>query len=223
MGLLNKLFSPSESDDDIALQLFESQGIGGTVGKKAQKILNSCQNRQEVLLKAIELCGSNPSEAKQFYIVSRCYVWLGAKYRVQAIEYLEKYIAAGASWSGTPKGTINYGGVSINQLEANKSETYHYLGKAYEGEYQFEKAEQAYLNAEKLSPYFATYSVCVANTYVKRNDLQKALNYLLNKKQTSYYKSNVNEYKVLLDAALDDINSKIKKGYVYKPRRKKSI
>lgn len=222
MGLFGKLFSSvkNESDVDIALQLFESQGIGGTIGAKAKTILNTCKNRQEVLLKAIELCGDNPSDAKSLYIVSHCYVWLGAKYRVQAIKYLEEYIAVGASWSGTPKSVIDMGNYSFNQLSGNKASVYHYLGKAYEGEYMFEKAENAYKEAEELCPEFATYSVCVANTFVKRNDLEKALNYLQNKKQTSYYKNNIDDYKMLLDNALIDIKSKIDKGYVYKPRKK---
>lgn len=49
------------------------------------------------------------------------------------------------------------------------------------GEYEFEKAEQAYLNSENLEPYFAAFSFCVSNTYVKRNNLQKVLHYLENK------------------------------------------
>lgn len=222
MGLFDKLISKSEADDDIALQLFESQGVGGVVGRNAKKILSSCKDRKEVLLKAIELCGENPTTPKQLYIVSNCYVWLGAKYRVQAIEYLEKYINAGAVWSGTPKDIIKFDGYSVNQFEANKASVYYDLGKAYEGEYEFEKAEQAYLNAEKIEPYFATYSVCVANTYVKRNDLQKALNYLENKKQGNYYKKNINDYKTLLDSAIDDVTKKIEKGYQYKPRKKQN-
>ena len=126
MGLFGKLFSSvkNESDVDIALQLFESQGIGGTIGAKAKTILNTCKNRQEVLLKAIELCGDNPSDAKSLYIVSHCYVWLGAKYRVQAIKYLEEYIAVGASLSGTPKRVIDSSNYSGNQLSVNKASFY---------------------------------------------------------------------------------------------------
>lgn len=118
MGLFSKLFSSAknESDVDIALQLFESQGVGGTIGTKAKAILSACKNRQEVLLKAIELCGPNPVDAKSLYIVSHCYVWLGAKFRVQAIEYLEKYIAVGASWEGTPKSILDMGDYSVDQL-----------------------------------------------------------------------------------------------------------
>ncbi len=224
MGLFSKLFSSkNESDVDIALQLFESQGVGETVGAKAKAILNTCKNRQEVLFKAIELCGPNPSDAKSLYIVSHCYVWLGAKYRVQAIKYLEEYISLGASWSGTPRDIINMGGYFVNQLSSNKASVYHYLGKAYEGEYMFEKAENAYKEAETLCPEFATYSVCVANTFVKRNDLKKALDYLQNKKQTSYYKNNIDDYKMLLNNALDDVKSKIEKGYVYKPKGKSKV
>ena len=82
------------------------------------------------------------------------------------------------------------------------------------------EAEEAYSNAERLEPYFATYSVCVANTYIKRNELQKALDYLLSKKTSHYYKHDINNYAVLLNKALSDVDSKIQKGYVYKPRKK---
>jgi len=222
MGIFSKLVSKvkPETNVDIALQLFESQGIGGTIGTRAKAIISDCQSRQDVLLRAIELCGPNPIDAKSLYVVSHCYVWLGAKYRPQAIEYLEKYIAAGASWSGTPRDVIDMGGYSVDQLSSNRASVYHYLGKAYEGEYMFEKAENAYREAESLCPDFATYSVCVANTFVKRNDLERAKAYLNSKKQTIYYKNNVDDYKTLLNAALNDINSKIEKGYVYKPRGK---
>lgn len=222
MRLLNKIkeIFNTENDIDIALQLFESQGIGGNIGSKAKAILKNCKTRQDVFLKAIELCGENPSDPKSLYIVSHCYVWLGAKYRTKAIEYLEKYIAVGGVWSGTPSDIIEMNGYSVDQLASNKASVYSYLGKAYEGEYMFEKAETAYTTAEKLIPYFATYSVCVSDTYVKRNDLHKALHYLNNKKQTSYYKKNVDDYRILLDKAISDIEGKIKKGYVYKPRKK---
>ena len=210
-------------DTNIALELFDSQCLGGVTSKKTQQILALCKNREEILLKAIEFCGVNPTDAKQLYIASHCYVWLGAKYRTQAIEYLNKYISVGASWSGTPKGIMSYGNYTVNQLDASKASVYHYLGKAYEGEYDFENAEIAYANAEKLEPYFATYSVCIANTYIKRNELPKALQYLQGKKQTPYYKNDINDYKLLLGNALSDVLSKIEKGYVYKPRKKKNI
>ena len=220
MGLFDKL--KSTSNEDIALQLFNSQNLGETVNTQAQKIIDSCSNRQEILLKAIELCGNDPTTPKQLYIVSHCYVWLGAKYRKQAIEYLEKYIAVGAAWDGTPQDTIDMGNYQIDQLKANKASVYNYLGKAYEGEYQFDKAEQAYLNAEKLDPSFATFSVCVANTYIKRNELEKALEYLNSKKQTSYYKQDTQDYRVLLENAINDVTSKIEKGYQYKPRKRQN-
>lgn len=222
MGIFDNLFSKAESDEDVALQLFESQGLGGKIGRKAQKILNSCHSKQEILLKSIELCGPNPTTPKQLYIVSHCYVWLGAKYRPQAIEYLNKYIEAGAQWEGTPQGTIKMDGYSVNQLNGNRASVYNYLGKAYEGEYDFDKAEEAYLNAEKLEPYCAGHSVCVSNIYIKKNNLDQAMQYLENKKALSYYKSNADNYKTLIDAAINDVSEKITKGYTYKPRKKKN-
>ena len=209
-----------QPDSEIALQLFESQCAGGTIGKKAQAILQECNSRQEILLTAIKYCGVNPTDAKSLYIISHCYVWLGAKYRTLAIKYLEAYISAGAVWQGTPNDTIDMDGYSFDQRKASKASVYNYLGAAYEGEYMFEKAEEAYTHAEELEPYFATYSVDRARTFVKRNDLKKALDYLQSKKDTQYYKKNIDEYRLLLDNAIDDINKKIEKGYVYKPRKK---
>ncbi|MBP0965477.1 MAG: hypothetical protein J5999_09340 [Oscillospiraceae bacterium] len=221
MSLLESIFKKAcVSNEDIALELFESENVGGNVSSEAKRILKSCSGRQEVLLKAIELCGSEPDTPKKLYIVSHCYVYLGAAYRKQAIKYLEEYILKGAVWEGTPAARIREDGYILDQLKANQASVYSYLGKAYEGEYEFEKAETAYKSAESLAPYFAAYAVQTAETYIKRNNLQTALNYLEKYKKSTYYKKNVNDYKLLLDNAISDINSKISKGYVYRPRKK---
>lgn len=200
---------PSHSNNvEIALQLFESQGIGGEIGSEARRILNSCSNRQEVLLKAIEMCGENPSTPKALYVVSSCYVWLGAKYRPQAIEYLEKYLDVGLFCE--PENAIYV-----------KASVYKYLGEAYEGEYEFDKAEQAYLTAEKICPDTPCHVVDTSRIYIKKGDLQRALNHLEATKSSVYYRKNINDYKTVIDSYVDDVKMKISKGYVYRPRKKK--
>lgn len=202
----------NNTNTEIALELFEPHNAGGEVGKAAQRISKTCSNRHELLLKIIELCGDDPLTPKELYIVSGAYVQLGAKYRPQAIEYLEKYIATRAS----------FGSVKENAVY-RKAAVYKDLGEAYEGEYQFDKAEQAYLMAEKIDPDTAAYSVCVSRIYTKTGDLHKALEYLNSKKATKNYLSNFDEYRTVIDTFIDETEEKIKKGYVYKPRNKGKV
>ncbi len=204
---------------DLAYQLFGSQGVGAELSALAKKELKKCPTRQDVLIRAIELCnGFNSPEA--LYVISYCYVWLGAKYRKQAIEWLEKYIAAGAICRYTPIGHVKMNGYTVNQKSANISDVYSNLGKAYEGEYIFDKAKEAYAQAVKYAPYFPSSYVFYAKVLVKENNLEAALDYLKSQRKVSYYSSS-DDFNSIIEAEIADVIEKQNKGYVYKPRKKK--
>lgn len=170
------------------------------------------KKRRKVLLTAIDLCGE-PETAMGLFIISSCYAELGEKYSKQAIYYLEKYISIGASWSGTPHQQIEIqGGYVYDQLKGEQAHAYYLLGSSYCCEHEFSKAEDAYKKAVQLDPYCSYYVIGVADTYVKRNDFQGALSYLIEKTECEYYKHNIHFYKEKINLAIDKIIKRIKEA-----------
>lgn len=221
------------SEVDIAFELFGTLGVGSrnTLSNKAKKILSYSEHRTDVLKEIIKLC-PNPTTAKELYIVSTAYVWLGACFRQEAIEYLLKYISVGATWEGTPKDTVNIFGYDINQKLSCIAKVYYDLGQCYEKEYMFEEALSAYKKASEYDGHFAYYIVCTANIYVKLGNYEDALKTLYEAKNSEYYK--VYYYKTgdgkewtdkdyidAIDRAVTDIKDKQNRGYIYRPRKSK--
>ena len=173
-------------------------------------------NRRECFIEAAKLFGK-PKNNDQLYMVSQCYVNAGADYRPQAIIYLKKFIAAGAVWSGTTTGTIDCEDHIESQLSICKSSIWCQLGKAYEGEYMFVEARNAYLTALQIDP-FCTPAICgVADTYLKMNDLDGGIKYL-----SQFTKSKYKDLKMISKAELKTLKEKKAAGYVYKPRPRKT-
>ena len=70
-----------------------------------------------------------------------------------------------------------------------------------------------------LSPHMQSYVISLANVYVKKNQLEKAKNVLESATSSEAYKDA--GFRTAIDKNLLDINEKITRGYVYKPRKKK--
>lgn len=216
-------------DTNIALELFNSVGLGGKVlSRKAEKLISQCGHRTDVLKKAIELC-DNPVTPKELYVVSSSYVWLGAAYRKEAIIYLRKYIAVGATYEDTPSDIINIYGYDINQKESNIANVYYNLGMCLEKEYIFNDAITAYKAASDHDKYFAHYIICVANVYVKMNDYNSAIDLLNMAKSSLYYREYEkesydgtvtinNDFMFCIDRAITEIIAKKENGYIYRKR-----
>lgn len=171
--------------------------------------------KKDALLAAIGLCGI-PETSKQLYIISNCYLMLGAQFRTQAIIYLLQYIDAGAVWEGTPRCDINIDGHIINQLDLNRSSTYCELGKAYEGEYQFSNALYWYQQALKINPTSSPAVCYIADVYVKMNDIDAGLRFLRDVKKSAY-----KDIKLIAGDKIKELREKKSNGYVYKPRPRK--
>lgn len=233
MGIFDKLLNALEiekSNPDIALELFSTLGVGGEgeLSSRAKRILSRCNHRTDVLKEMISLC-PNPSSPKELYIVSTAYVWLGASYRKEAIEYLNRYIDVGAFWNGLPSDNINIFGYEENQRDLNIANVYYCLGQCYEKEYMFDEAILAYTKARSHNPHFAYYNVCIANVYVKKGSYDDALDILYKTRLTKYYKTYsyitcdgqryINtDFIDAIDTAIIDVENKMKRGYKYRPR-----
>lgn len=193
---------------ELAEQLFSTLELGGKIDPKYQSKINSilsqCKSREEILMKVVDLCG-DPTTLKRLYIISKAYVWAGAKYRNQAIKYLEMYIE---------KGGLD------NANRIGKSLIYLDLGKAYEGEYKFDMALACYKKA--ISHNYGTPELCfIAKLYTKMNMLDKGIELLSNAQKRKIYSSD-ESFREVVDRELEDLKSKKARGYVYKPRKKQA-
>lgn len=216
MGLFNKI--KVNQNIELALQIcnyYQGGVVSPPYTYKVQRLIKKCGSKKDCLMAAINLCG-NPITPKQLYIVSTCYVLAGASYRPQAIEFLNKYINVGAVWEGTPRSNITIDGYTINQLKINKASVYCDLGKAYEGEYQFDNALISYSNSLKCDPSYTPAISYSADIYVKKNLIDSGLNFL-----KSYRNSPFKDVRLIASEKTKELKDKKSKGYVYRPRKRK--
>lgn len=114
---------------------------------------------------------------------------------------------------------IKMQGYIIDQKKANIASAYTDLGNCLEGEYKFDEAIKCYKKAYSLTPYFPANLIKISQVFVKKNDLPKALDVLLSSKESPYCQ--LNEFRECIARYQSDVENKIKKGYVYKPRKQK--
>ncbi|MFR2570942.1 MAG: hypothetical protein ACLS90_04465 [Clostridia bacterium] len=231
---LSNLFKVDNTE--LAYQLFETQMLGGNVNKKykysVNKVLKECTpkgdlypERQQVLLKIIDLIG-DPKTPKERFIVAKTYAWSRAEYRNDAIQYLELYL-------NNPLYKEAYINNGYDTPEKNKlhhlSEMYGYLGKAYIGEYDFDKALSTYEYMINIFPENPSAYMGKCETLIKQNELSKCYDWLLNCKKLPYYKLNKqngkteeeNWFHFTINRLIKDVKEKIDKGYIYRPRKNK--
>ncbi|HOJ48544.1 MAG TPA: hypothetical protein PLD48_06740, partial [Bacillota bacterium] len=206
MSIFDKFLKKDNDVDDnleFAQALFDclklSVGFGseGSIQKKAKEFVKNAKDRHEVLGKVIELCqGIENPEA--YYLIGTAYIWKGAKFRQQAIFYLEKFL-------------------SLSYPETNTLfRIYIDLGKAYEGEYDFYNALRYYLEAKNVNPSISPSYAHIATIYVKMNKLDEAIKFLKDAKKLPYYKprkivspidgkvSYDDTFKIVIDSYLKD-------------------
>lgn len=228
MGFLDFFINKSTNNTELAEQLFNTQILGGDIDKKykytVNKILKNCTpigekypERQHVLLKVIELIGE-PQTPKERFLFAKAYAWSRANYRNQAIKYLELYL----------NNELYSEIVESQGLKEHLSEMYGYLGKAYIGEYNFDKALCVYeYLIDKFHDIPSAY-MGKCEVLVKQNKLNTCYDWLLDCKKLPYYKFNKkydetsyeNWFYFTINRLLKDVEEKIKKGYKYRPRKK---
>lgn len=175
------------------------------------QVLEECNNeRMKILEREVSLCQGFDTPMA-YYILSDAYVFMGAKYRREAILYLKKYLDNPAWIPGQEKNRPRY--LSLR---------WHYLGQAYEGEHQFNDAIFAYNQERYLEPDRPAAYVKIADVMRKLNQLTIAIQFLKAAQKTPYYQfpSFGSGFNTVVDSYLSDLEKKQARGYVYKPRKK---
>lgn len=201
--------------------------------KAADKISARCKDRQDLFDEIIRLC-SPADNPKRRYLTAKAHAWSRVSHRAKAIESLNTYL-------NNPlyeKKTENMPGDSficcheVNRRDIHLSEMYGYLGKAYEGEHDFDNALAAYTKANKYTPFYAHTYCWMANIYRKMNDLPSARKVYEDAQKSIYYPpftyyiiddnpQTDDGFKTIIDCKIEEIDALIQKGYIYKPRKRK--
>jgi tetratricopeptide (TPR) repeat protein len=216
-----KISKKNGKDLEVANELFAytTAIFTPTITKKiSKKILSLDLSRIETLAIAAEFC-KPPVTPDDLCLISQIYVYAGAKYRKQAIQYITQFIPQIDNYSGFPNDLVeNADGVIIDQHQANIAIFYDYLGKCYEGEYDFQNALEAFQIGYSRAPYEVSGLLNISRIYMKQNKLDIALEKLRDGEKSEYYKGS---YKEVLDRYISEMEDKIRRGYIYRPRKKK--
>lgn len=176
------------------------------------QVLEACSNdRMKILEKEVSLCQGFDTPMA-YYILSDAYVFMGAAYRQEAILYLSKYLANPA-WAPCRE----------DSKTQHLALRWHYLGQAYEGEHQFRHAISAYDHERHLKPDMPAAYVKIADVMRKMNRLTDAIQLLRTVQKTPYYQnpSFGSCFNTVIDSHLSDLEEKQKRGYIYRPRKRK--
>lgn len=181
-----------------------------------KQILKQCNNdREKILFAEVELC--KPFKTPMGYcIIANAYYFLGAKYRQNLIEYMTKYLE-NPEW-------IPHSEYFEDERSRYLSGRWGILGQAYEGEYQFEEALQAYNTEKEIAPEYPAAYVRIATVLSKMHRLDEAIEFLQEAKNTRYYREPGfgTTFNTVIDNYLTKFLGKKARGYVYKPRPRKS-
>lgn len=239
MGLLD-IFKTNIDNIELAEELFNTLSVGGSTSPKYERAIKKIENeykdetgypdRQKILLKVIELAGE-PITPKQRYLLAIAYAWSRANYREKAIYYLELYL------NNEICDEICKRYSSDGNYEEGKKkhliEMYNFLAKAYISEYDFNKGLEISEKMIEIYPQNPMGYFTKTEALTKQNELNKCQEWLIEVKKSKYYK--IYKYKDALgrefkddwfytsiNRLLTETEEKIKKGYVYRPRKKKS-
>ena len=217
----------------LAKDLFDSlcQGSKGQ-SKEARRIIKSAHSKQEILNICINTFEKFDTPQSRYLLVMAC--------ESSNVSMRKKLINAILNYLSHPIYDYAYKNVKHlplhgipTTLEREKdihlADVYQYLGKAYEGEYQFENAYNAYWKASQLVPERANYIACCSKVLVKMGNFDKALSLLSRYKQSKWYKPvtyKIHEVtrtdssnKKIIDSEISSVKKLKEKGYVYRPRK----
>lgn len=198
MGFFSDLFKTNIDNTELALQLFETQIVGSHTDKKykyqVDKILKECTptgkkypERQQVLLKVIDLIGE-PKNPKERFIIAKAYALSRVEYREKAIYYLELYLN-NELWKDSYVHIIhNHQDTPEISKLYHLNEMYTYLAKAYEGLYNFDKSLKCYEYLIEIFPEHPSAYRGKATILIKQNNLSICYDWLKTIKKSEYYK-----------------------------------
>jgi tetratricopeptide (TPR) repeat protein len=203
----------------------------GSYSQQALTIIRAANNKHDILDKIISLC-LDINAPQSYLILGKAYKLKGAKFRSYVIKYLCKFLE-GPQFD---KDDYHIKGISMEMetYETKLGEIYRMLGDAYEGEYEFEKALGCFQKACNLNPQLPSNYIKVADIYAKTNNLDLSIETLANARQSRYYipidwTSPVDgtvfhndTFKIVIDSYIEIFKDKKFKGYIYKPRKRKT-
>lgn len=179
-----------KSDIELAAALFYALGEpvehDFLLEKKALQLKEQIKDRERLLLKIIELCG-DPRTPRQYYLCAKAYSWLGKSYCGQVIHYANEYLNTDG-WNSSPNNVKEENGIRINRADSRRGEIYMVLASALESAGNAEEAYSDYSEAYYLEPYNAMAVIKAADVLVKLRGRAEALEFLLQQKQSEYYK-----------------------------------
>lgn len=219
------------NNPQLALFLFKTLSVSTkTLSSKEEKIINNIlsqfNSRQDILNKAIEICGE-PITPQQRYIYAIVYSWSNKEYRKKAIYYLNLYLN-NELYEDIYIHRFSY----LGQTDENKkiehlTTMYNYLGEVYEKEYEFENALDIYNKVISINPFSPVGYRGKVNILIKQNNLDMAIKFLEDFKTSKYYSKNkinpnIENWLVqIIDEMLEDCQIKKESNYCYKPRKQK--
>lgn len=174
---------------------------------EAQKYLSTPHSRIEICAYAAELC-IPPCNNNELYLIYSAYLYAGAKYRKQAIFWLEKYIENGAVSDYVESYTFNFENYSYDQRIKFVSFAHANLADLYAKEGLFADSNRECLIAISIAPFLVSNYAKLAHNYIKQKDFDNAKT-ILKKAQHSIWYTLDEEFKKNLDTIMAKFNEQI--------------
>lgn len=153
--------------------------------KEAGQIWDSTDDREQLLLKIVELCGK-PVEPMELYLCEKAYSWLGRNYCRQTIQLAELYLEGGG-WDALSGRTEMVEGIRVDHGDSRRAGVLLDLAKAQEEIGKLRESYSNYLQAYELVPYNAMVVIKAAEVLLRFRGRTEAINFLLQQRSSPYY------------------------------------
>lgn len=153
--------------------------------KEAGEIWRSTDDREQLLLKIIALCGE-PAEPMELYLCEKAYSWLGRKYCRQTIQFAKLYLES-EGWDALSGRTEMVEGILVDYGESRQAGVLMDLAKAQEEAGELKESYSHYLQAYDLVPYNAMVVIKAAEVLLRFRGRTETLNFLLQQRSSPYY------------------------------------
>lgn len=153
--------------------------------KEAGQIWKASDNREQNLMKIIELCGK-PDSPMELYLCEKAYSWLGKNYCRQTIQFAERYLESDG-WDDLCGRTEIVEGIQVDYEESRRAGVLIDLAKAQEEIGELKEAYSNCLRAYELVPYNAMVVIKAAEVLLRFRGHTETLNFLLQQRSSPYY------------------------------------
>lgn len=222
LNFLNK-----KSNSKLALKILQSLSVGYTFSPieeiQINKAIKECKTRQDIINKAIELCGE-PDTPQKRYIYAKGYAWSNKEYRPLAIKYITLYLNNPLYEEIYINRFKNINDTIDKRKQDHICDMKEMLADVYMKVYEFENALKIYDELIEIDPTMPIFYRKKVSALIKLHRLDDCIIFLKNVKKSKYYRK-YTEYipttwfKSTIDELLKDCINKKLNGYVYKPRK----